>query len=67
MSNAFTGCALNVDSIENILVSCDNGGKSSIVLNINGGTNAAYSTWSGIATQALTNLQGKSWTISFNT
>ena len=67
MSGAFTGCALDADSIENILVSCDNGGKSSVVLNINGGSNAAYSTWSGIATQALSNLQGKSWTISYNT
>ena len=67
MTNAFLNCSLNADSIENILVSCDNGGKSTITLNINGGTNAAYSTWSITAKNALTSLQGKSWTISYNT
>jgi hypothetical protein len=66
MTNAFTNGSLDVASIENILVSCDNGGKSSITLNMNGGTNAAKSTWSGIATVAYDNLVAKSWSITFN-
>ena len=66
MQFAFQDCALDVDSIENILVSCDNGGKSSIQLHIDGGTNAAKTTWTSAANTAYTNLIGKSWTISYN-
>jgi len=65
-TNTFVNCALDADSIETILVSCDNGGKSSITLNINGGSNAAKTTWTSAANTAYTNLIGKSWTISYN-
>ena len=66
MQYAFQDCALDTASIENILVSCDNGGKSSIQLHIDGGTNAAKTTWTSAANTAYTNLIGKSWTISYN-
>ena len=66
MSNAFTNAALDTASIENILVSCDNGGKSSITLTLSGGSNAAKSTWTSAANTAYTNLIGKSWTITYN-
>jgi len=74
--NAWNGCALNAQSIENILTSLDNSGATNIVLHINGGTNAAYSTWSTAAQTAFANLSGdpsdpsdtgKGWTISYNT
>ena len=66
-TNAWTNCALTAQSIENILVSLDTNGDTSIVLSINGGNNAAYSTWSQAAKDALTSLQGKGWTVSYNT
>jgi hypothetical protein len=66
-ANAFLGCALTAQSIENILVSLDTNGASNITLGIDGGTNAAYSTWSSAAQTALSNLQTKGWTVSYNT
>jgi hypothetical protein len=66
-SLAFSGCALTAQSIENILTSLDTNGASNITLGMNGGTNAAYSTWSSAAQTALSNLQTKGWTISYNT
>ncbi len=70
-SNAFEitwqNCALTAQSIENILTSLDTNGSSSITLGINGGTNAAYSTWSTAAQTALTNLTTKGWTVTYNT
>ena len=70
VSNAFQGawtnCALTAQSIENILVSLDTNGASSITLAINGGTNAAKTTWSAAAVTAYDNLIVKGWTISFN-
>jgi hypothetical protein len=65
-SLAFSGCALSAQSIENILVSLDANGASNITLGIDGGTNAAYSTWSSAAQTALSNLQTKGWTVSYN-
>ena len=65
-TNAFTNASLDTASIENILVSCDNGGKSSITLTLSGGSNAAKSTWTSAANTAYTNLIGKSWTITYN-
>lgn len=64
---AFTGCALTAQSIENILTSLDTNGQSNITLDIDGGTNAAYSTWSTAAQTALTNLTNKGWTVNYNT
>jgi hypothetical protein len=64
--NAWSGCALTAQSIENILVSLDTNGASNIVLGISGGTNAGKTTWSTAANTAYTNLINKGWTISFN-
>jgi len=64
--DAWLNCALTVQSIENILVSLDTNGQTGITLGINGGTNAGYSTWTAAAQTALTNLQGKGWTITYN-
>ena len=66
-NNAFNGCDLTAQSIENILTSLDTNGATGITLHIGGGSNAAYSTWSSAAQTALTNLQGKSWTVTYNT
>ena len=62
----WNNCALTAQSIENILVSLDTNGKTSISLGINGGSNAGYSTWTAAAQTALTNLQGKGWTVIYN-
>jgi len=64
--NAFNA-ALSAQSIENILVSLVANGSTGISLSINGGTNAAYSTWSSAAQTALTTLQSRSWNVSYNT
>jgi len=64
--SAWSGCALTAQSIENILVSLDTNGQSNIELGINGGTNAAKSTWTTAANTAYTNLIDKGWTITFN-
>ncbi len=70
ISNAFrqswSFCALTAQSIENILVSLDTNGATGITLGINGGTNAAKTTWSAAAVTAYDNLIVKGWTISFN-
>ena len=65
-NNAWSSCALTAQSIENILVSLDTNGSTGVTLTISGGTNAAYSTWSQAAKDALTSLQGKSWTVTYN-
>jgi len=64
--NAWFNCALTAQSIENILVSLDTNGATGITLGINGGTNAAKTTWSAAAVTAYDNLIVKGWTISFN-
>ena len=63
----FSGCALTAQSIENILTSLDSNGASSVTLALDGGTNAVYSTWSSTAQTALSNLQTKGWTVTYNT
>ena len=65
-STAFTNCALSVQSIENILTSLDTNGATNITLAIQGGSNAAKTTWSTAANTAYTNLINKGWTISYN-
>lgn len=67
LSTAWNNCALTAQSIENILVSLDINGDTGITLGMSGGTNASYSTWSSAAQTALSNLQGKSWTVTYNT
>ena len=64
--NAFNSCRLTAQSIENILTSLDTNGATGIELHIGSGQNAAYSTWSSAAQTALTNLQNKSWTVTYN-
>ena len=73
-ANAWSGCALSPESIQNILVSLDTMTllptdspitNTNVVLN--GGTNAAYSTWSTTAQAALTSLQTKGWNVLYNT
>ena len=65
-SLAWNSCALTAQSIENILTSLDTNGSSNITLSIDGGTNAAKSTWSSAANTAYNNLVTKGWTITFN-
>ena len=65
-ANAWNNCALTAQSIENILVSLDTNGATGITLSIDGGTNAAKTTWSAAAVTAYDNLITKGWTISFN-
>ena len=65
-SAAFAICALTAQSIENILTSLDTNGASNITLGLDGGTNAAKSTWTSAANTAYDNLVTKGWTISYN-
>jgi len=65
-TNAWTSCALTAQSIENILVSLDTNGATGITLGINGGTNAAKTTWSAAAVTAYDNLIANGWSINFN-
>ena len=65
-THAFHNCALTAQSIENILTSLDTNGASNVRLDINGGSNAGYSTWSTAAQTALTNLTNRGWTVYKN-
>tara|TARA_R100000479_G_C6374116_1_gene198310 strand:- start:264 stop:1346 length:1083 start_codon:yes stop_codon:yes gene_type:complete len=64
--DCWQNCALTAQSIENILVSLDTNGVTNKATAVDGGTNAAKSTWSTAANTAYTNLIGKGWTIAFN-
>ena len=64
--NAFNSCHLTAQSIENVLTSLDTNGATGVELHIGSGQNASYSTWSSAAQTALTNLQNKSWTVTYN-
>ena len=64
--STWNNCALTAQSIENILVSLDTNGATGVTLGINGGTNAAKTTWSAAAVTAYDNLIVKGWTITFN-
>ena len=66
-NNTFSSCALTATSIENILVSLDANGQTGISLGLNGGTNAAKTTWTAAANTAYDNLvNNKAWTIANN-
>jgi len=65
-SYTFAGCALTVQSIENLLVSLDTSGNTDGALGIQGGTNAGKSTWTSAANTAYDNLVAKGWIISEN-
>ena len=65
-SNAWYGCALTAQSIENILVSLDTNGATGITLGITGTNNAHTSTWSAAANAAWLSLDAKGWNITQN-
>ena len=64
--DAFTGCALTAQSIENILVSINTAGTSNGNLSLQGGTNAGASTWTAPAIAAYDALVARGWTITRN-
>ena len=65
-NSAWFACDLTAQSIENILVSLDTNGATGVTIGLNGGTNAAKTTWSTAAVTAYDNLIVKGWTINFN-
>jgi len=64
--DAFTGCALTAASIENIIVSINSPALSNGNLSLQGGTNAAKSTWTTAANNAYNALVSRGWTITYN-
>lgn len=64
--DTFHDCNLTETSIKNLLVSLDTNGQSNVVLNIDGGGNAAKSTWTAATNTAYDNLIAKGWTIIYN-
>jgi len=66
----WSGCALTAQSIENILVSLQTNqavsGKTGVTVSLDGGTNAAKSTWSAAANTAYDDLVAASWVINHN-
>jgi hypothetical protein len=64
-SNAFEGCALTAQSIENILVSINIASTSNGSLSFSGGTNATKTTWTTAANAAYDALISRGWTITF--
>ena len=64
--DAFTGCALTAQSIENILVSINTAGTSNGNLSLQGGTNAGAATWTANAVTAYDALVARGWTITRN-
>ena len=64
----FSSCALNPQSIENILVSLVESGlenNTTGFLNNNGGTNAVKSDWTAAANAALDTLVSRGWDITY--
>lgn len=59
--NAFVGCSLSEQSVDNILVSLDSAGESNGTVDITGGFNSAPSS-TGLA--AKTSLEGRGWTVN---
>ena len=62
----FEGCALSAQSIRNILQSLVNNGSRNVTLSLNGGTNAAKSTWDSVTKKRYNTLVKRGWKISFN-
>jgi hypothetical protein len=63
--DAFNGCALTAQSIENILVSINTANTSNGNLSLNGGTNAVKTSWTANANTAYDALVARGWTITF--
>ncbi len=59
-------CALTANAIASLLAELVATGKANGELNISGGTNAAYSTWSSQAKDDFLTLQGNGWTVTYN-
>jgi SHS2 domain-containing protein len=62
-TNAFTGCALTQESVDNILVSLVKAGKTGGTINITGGISE---TPSSVGLAAKTTLQSRGWTVTNN-
>jgi hypothetical protein len=63
--DAFRGCALTAQSIENILVSINTANTSNGNLGLSGGTNAVKTSWTANANTAYDALVARGWTITF--
>jgi hypothetical protein len=63
--DAFRGCALTAQSIENILVSINTANTSNGNLSLQGGTNAVKTSWTANANTAYDALVARGWTITF--
>jgi hypothetical protein len=63
--DAFNGCALTAQSIENILVSINTANTSNGNLSLQGGTNAVKTSWTANANTAYDALVARGWTITF--
>jgi hypothetical protein len=63
--DAFNGCALTAQSIENILVSINTANTSNGNLGLSGGTNAVKTSWTANANTAYDALVARGWTITF--
>ena len=61
-----TNCALTANAIASLLAELIVTGEINGMLNISGGTNASYSTWSSQAKDDLLTLQGNGWTVTYN-
>lgn len=66
LNGTFEGCALSAQSIRNILESLVNNGSQNVTLSLNGGTNAAKSTWDSVTKRKYNTLVRRGWNISFN-
>jgi hypothetical protein len=63
--DAFRGCALTAQSIENVLVSINTANTSNGNLSLEAGTNAVKTSWTANANTAYDALVARGWTITF--
>ena len=62
-TEGFSGCALDVTSVNAVVTAIEAAGTSSGTLDIDGGTNAAPT---GAGAAAVTALQGRGWAVTTN-
>ena len=65
-SNAWLNCALNSQSIDNVMQALVNGGKPNLSTNLSGGTNLGFANWSAGAIANYNTLISNGWTITTN-
>jgi len=65
-TDAWFGCSLIAQSIENILVSIDNAGESYGTIGVDGGTNTERANWTANAENAAQSLESRGWIINSN-